>query len=466
MGGLLTEWLIRTGIHLGKVRFDMSGKDIKSPLSLTRRTALKSAGALGAVAAIGFGPVGAQDATPATEPTVYEPQGPQVDELVFWTRSSIDSSINEWNALEAATQRYTEITGTPVRLVTVVDADFRNNLSLAAPSGDGPDVFGPVAHDWLGELALQEIALPTNDLVGLEDVSQSTVDAVTYEGNLYGYPLFSESLLLFRNTDLVPEAPETWDELVQIATDLTDGDVWGFTFPVLEQYYEGAFFHAAGGYIFKNNDGTLDYNDIGLNSEGGVQAAIWLRDMFNNQTPPMPEDMIDRANAGGMVEALEEAGQLGMSIAGPWREPGIRDAGINYEFSKLPTAPNGEQLRPFSGIQAVCANAFGEQQEASMDLVNFLGSVEGVGYTFAGFNKAPVHNSMRDQAVEVSPTLAIIMEQVEEAVPMPNIPQMAQVWTPWGDAMDGIVMSNVSDEEVQTLLDNAVDQIKANIENN
>ena len=49
---------------------------------------------------------------------------------------------------------------------------------------------------------------------------------------------------------------------------------------------------------------------------------------------------------------------------------------------------------------------------------------------------------------------------------MPNIPQMAQVWQPWGDAMIGIVTNNVSDEDVQALLDAAVEQIQANIEQN
>lgn len=435
---------------------------------LSRRNAVKLGAA--AAAAGSVAKVAAQDATPEASavaaPTAYEPQGPQVEKLVFWTRSSPDSSINEWEALQAAAARYTELVGTPIEMVTVVDGDFRNNLSLAAPNGDGPDVFGPVAHDWLGELALQEITLPTNELVGLEDVAQSTVEAATYEGNVYGYPLFSESLLLFRNTDLVPDAPTTWDELVQMATDVTEGDTWGFTFPILEQYYVGAFFHAAGSYIFKNNEGTLDYTDIGLNNEGGVEASKWLRDMFNNQVPPMPEDIIDRANAGGFIDGIQEAGMLGMTIAGPWREPAVRDAGVNYEFTKLPTGPNGEQLQPFSGIQVMCANAFGEQQEASLDFINFLGSVEGVGLMFEGFNKAPVHGSMRDQAVEVSPTLGTVMEQVEEAVPMPNIPQMSQVWTPWGGAMDGIVIGNVSDEEVQTLLDDAVAQIEAAIEAN
>ena len=167
----------------------MTNRDMKLVTGLSRRNLVKSAGVLGAAVAGSRLTASAQDATPAADvaaPTVYEPKGPQVEKLLFWTRSSPDSSVNEWNALEAATARYTELTGSPVELMTVVDADFRNNLSLAAPSGDGPDVFGPVAHDWLGELALQEIALPTADLVGIEDVAQSTLDAATYEGNLYG----------------------------------------------------------------------------------------------------------------------------------------------------------------------------------------------------------------------------------------------------------------------------------------
>lgn len=442
--------------------------------TMTRRDALRKAAALGAGAAAAgtIGRAVAQDASPSASPAAvassYEPQGPQVEKLVLWTRSSPDSSVNEWNALTAATQRYTELVGSPVELVTVPDADFRTRLSLAAPEGDGPDVFGPVAHDWIGEVALQGIAMPwsPDDIVGFDDIPESVVNAATYEGQVYGYPVFSESLVLFRNTDIIANAPSTWDELVQMATDATTGDQWGFAFEILQQYYQGAFFHGFGSYIFKNNDGTLDYNDIGLNNEGGVEAAKFLRDMFNNQTPPMPEDILDQANASAFLDGVEEAGQLGMRINGPWREPALRDAGVNFAVSPLPTLPNGNPLQPFSGVQVFEVNAYGEQLDASMDLVNFLGSNEGVSLMIEGFNKPPVRNSLREKAIEVNPNLAAVMDQVEVAVPMPNIPQMAQVWQPWGDAMIGIVTNNVSDEDVQALLDTAVEQIKANIEQN
>ena len=440
---------------------------------ITRRDALYRAAVLGvsvsALGAAGRSAV-AQDASPAASPgaqaaSCYVAQGPQVEELVLWTRSSVDTSPNEWNALVAATERYMELTGTPVELVTVPDADFRTKLSQAAPGGDGPDVFGPVAHDWIGEVALQQIAMPLEeaDLHGFEDIPESVIDAVTYEDQIYGYPVFSETLGLYYNKDIIAEPPQTWEELVQKAKDATEGDQFGFAFEILAPYYEGAFFHAYDSYIFKSNDGTLDFNDIGLNNEGGVEAAKALRDMYWNQEPPMPEAILDQANAGAYLDGLFEAGQLGMRISGPWLAPALRDAGINFGVAPLPTAPNGGPLQPFSGIQVFEVNAYSEHTDAATDLINFLGC-EGVSMMIEGFNKPPVRDSLKEQAIEINPDLAAWMEAAEQAVPMPNIPQMAQVWQPWGDAMVGIITNNVSDEEVQALLDAVVEQIEANIQ--
>jgi len=393
--------------------------------------------------------------------------GPQVDKLVFWTRSTPDAPNNtEWANLTNVAAAYTAQTGTEIEMVTVPDADFRARLSISAPAGEGPDVLGPIAHDWVGEIALQEIALEVPDSVITDkaDYLPASLALSSYNGKLYGLPLFAESVALIYNKDMVPDAPTTWDDLVATATELTSGDVYGFGFPIMEQYHVGGFFMGFGSYIFKYENGAFNTDDIGLNNEGGVEAAKFLRDMYNNQTPPLPEVAIDRTNMHGVQEGMMESGQLAMTINGPWREAPLTAAGINYGVAKLPSLPNGNPMKPFLGVQAMLASAYSEKQEAALDFLNFITQTSSVGELFKAFIKLPVRTTALDtEEVKANPNMAIWGEQAADAEPMPNIAAMSNVWTPWGDALDGIIPENASDEEVKALLDGAVENIKAAI---
>ncbi len=186
--------------------------------------------------------------------------------------------------------------------------------------------------------------------------------------------------------------------------------------------------------------------------------------MFHQQQPPMPEAVIDRANMGPVIDGMFEAGQLGMTIAGPWREPPVTAAGVPYGVATLPTLPNGQPMTPFLGIQAVSANAYGQQIEASLDFINFMGSSNGVELMIEGFNRAPARQSAVPAAISINPTLETWAAQAQLANPMPNIPAMGQVWTPWGDTMDAIIPNNLPDEEVKPLLDQMVETIRGNIQ--
>jgi len=87
-----------------------------------------------------------------------------------------------------------------------------------------------------------------------------------------------ENMALFRNADLVPDAPETWDELLAAGGALQEsGDVTyalvlennGYkTYPILTNF---------GGYVFgRDADGNWDPNDVGIDSEGMIAAGNWI----------------------------------------------------------------------------------------------------------------------------------------------------------------------------------------------
>ncbi len=392
------------------------------------------------------------------------PKGPKVDRLVWWTRAAEGEPLFE--SFKTVAQNYQAAGGSPVEIVTVIDAEFRNKMSISAPGGEGPDVFGPIAHDWLGEFALQKIALPLerDQITANDDIIDSAYAAATADGQLYGIPAWVESVALIYNKDMVPNPPQTWDELVRTATELTQGDVYGFGFPLLEQYHEGGFFHGFGSYIFRYENGEFDTNDIGLNNEGGVQAAKFLRDMYHQKQPPLPEVAIDRANMHTAQEGMMEEGKIAMTINGPWREGPLQRAGINYGVAMLPTLPNGEPMQPFLGVQVFGVNAYGKNQEAAIDFANFVTCTDSIVEQFKVDPKTPVRQSaLQTSEVQANPNIETWNEQASQGVPMPNIPAMGQVWKPWGDAMDAIILQQAPDDQIKPLLDTAVEQIKAAI---
>lgn len=436
----------------------------------SRRELLKRAAALGlaapALAALAHRPTGA---AAQAAPGGNEPKGPQVEQLVFWTRASPDDAgdPNLFKQMQAVAETYKGLVGTTVEFVTVPDADFRNKMSISAPAGEGPDAFGPIAHDWFGLFQAQGIAseIPDAAVQGPQDFVPVTAELTRIDGKLYALPLFLESVALIYNKDMVPEAPTTWDALVSTAAGLTqEPDTYGFGFPLLEQYHEGGFFHGFGSYIFKVENGVVNTEDIGLNNPGGVEAAKFLRDMYHKKQPPMPEAAIDRANQGPAQESMMEQGQLAMTINGPWRENSLTAAGINYGVAKLPTLPNGQPMRPFAGLQGMLVNAYGEQLEASLDFITFLTGTNSAVELFKVEKKVPARLSAQEsETVKADPNTAIWAAQLADSVPMPIIPAMQRVWEPWGSAMDAIIPGNAPDDQVQQYLDDAVAQIKAEI---
>jgi len=430
---------------------------------MSRRDMMRWAGALGLSAPVIAGLLRMAPAAGAQEATAVA-NGPKVDKLVFWTRSTPDAPNNtEWEHLTNVAKAYTSQTGTEIEMVTVPDADFRNRLSISAPAGEGPDVLGPIAHDWIGEIALQEIALevPDSAITDKADILPASLDLSSYQGKLFGLPLFAESVALIYNKDMVPEPPTTWDDLVTKAAALTQGDTYGFGFPILEDYHIGGFFMGFGSYIFKYANGTFDTNDIGLNNDGGVEAAKFLRDMYNQKKPPLPEVAIDRTNMHGVQEGMMEQGQLAMTINGPWREAPLTQAKINYGVAKLPTLPNGNPMKPFLGVQAMAASAYSKNHEAALDFVNFMTQTPNVEELFRAFIKLPVRTTaLETPTVKASVNMPTWAAQALDAEPMPNIAAMSNVWQPWSDAMDGIIPKNAADDDVKSLLDGAVENIK------
>lgn len=312
----------------------------------------------------------------------------------------------------------------------VVEQDFggiRDQLTVAGPVGEGPDVLLG-AHDWLGQLVTNGAVAPINLDSVAENFLPFTIAAFNYDGVQYGMPLNFENIALVRNVDLVATAPATWQEVRTIAEEFaaTEGGPYAFAVQSGDAYHHYPILTAFGGYTFGiNENGSYNPADVGFNSEGGLAAAQWLSDMYKDGLMPIV--------GGNEILPLFESGELAMWMTGPWSSADLTASGINYSIDPLPGAEGGlANGIPFSGVQGFMISAYSTNQLlAEIFLTEYVATLD--------FQQALFDVGLRPPAfigVDTSsdPNVAGFVAAGQSAQPMPSIPEMGATWSAAGNA--------------------------------
>jgi maltose/maltodextrin transport system substrate-binding protein/arabinogalactan oligomer/maltooligosaccharide transport system substrate-binding protein len=362
----------------------------------------------------------------------------QEDEgLVIWaddTRAPILTSLGE--EFEAAN-------GIPLIVEERGFGDIRDQLRVAGPAGEGPDIIIG-ASDWVGELVtdglLSEIDLGDK----AEEFLPGALALFQYEGKQYGMPYAIENVALIRNTDLVPDAPTTWEEVGEITRSLVDnGEAdFGYIERTNDPYHFFAVQSGFGGYVFGlNEDGSYNTEDVGIGGEGSIAAGQWLSDLVTEGYIP--------ADLGyDEVHELFNEGSAAMIITGPWALPIIRESGVPYAVSALPEGPAGPAT-PFIGGQGFMINSFSEQQVlAEAFLLEYVATEEVLQAMFEADPRPSAYAAINEQIEDED--IAGFAAAGEFGVPIPNVPAMSSVWTSWGNAMEAVIRQTLTAEEAYT----------------
>lgn len=373
--------------------------------------------------------------------------------LTVWNHFT-DASEVAW--LQAQIAAYTKASGNKVSIVSVPLDQIPDKLIQAAPKGQGPDLIVTLPQDRLGQLAAAGVVEPLDRyLTTRTDLDKTALSAMTYGGKLFGLPMFAESVALIYNKKLVPKAPATWDEFIRAAQANTGSGRYGFLMDLSNAYANYGVFSAYGGYIFKNNAGTLNVKDVGIGN-AGAQKALGLLNDLRYRYKLVPEGVSADAAKGAFVD-----GRLAMFITGPWDMGDIRKAGIDFGITSLPTPPGATgRWSPFVGVQGVILNAYGKNKVASSALARSLVSrASQTSFNQAG-GRIPVSLAARTQ-LKSNPVVQGFGRTISAGTPMPNVPQMGSIWGPWGNAVAQAVQKPTPD--YRSILDAAMKEINGSI---
>jgi arabinogalactan oligomer/maltooligosaccharide transport system substrate-binding protein len=382
-----------------------------------------------------------------------EEEGPEEVEradadLVIWaddTRTPV---------IEPFAEQFAEEQGITVAVQEVPEEDMRDLVSLQAPAGEGPDVFIG-AHDWLGQL-VEDGVVAQLDLGGAEgEYLDVAIEAFNYEGTNYGLPYSIENIALFRNTELVPEPVDSLEEMAEVATQLVDdGEAEipvGWQQP--DVYHNYWVVTATGGYVFgQDEDGSYDASDVGIDSDGALEAANLFADLTEQGVVSQDVDydvMIDTFSRGAAPFA----------VTGPWAIADFEGGDVEFAIDPLPSV-EGDTPAPFVGVQGFMMSAFTEQELAARTFVlDFMGTEDAQLELYEAGNRPPALQSAFDQVAD-DDMVAGFGEAGAEGAPMPAIPQMGSVWDAWTNAYINIL----SGQDAEAAFEEAAEQVRTLID--
>jgi arabinogalactan oligomer/maltooligosaccharide transport system substrate-binding protein len=360
--------------------------------------------------------------------------GQDAPSLVIWADDTRAAAIQDIVAT------FTEEQGIEVEVVERPFDEIRDGFSTAAPAGEGADIIIG-AHDWIGELVVNGLLAEIDLGDKAEDFVPAAVNAFNYEGTIYGVPYAMENVAFVRNTDLVPEAPATWEEVLTISEELVaSGETdYGWIIQENDPYHFFPVQTAFGGFVFEFDEATgYDPSSVGIDSDGSIEALTFLSDYVEAGLMPTGLDY-------DTMHAAFEAGDAAMIITGPWAIERIQESGVPFEVSAIPGTEAAETGRPFLGVQGFMVNAFSDNQTiASLFLTEYIATEDVMQAIYESGNRPsafiPVREGVEDEILNGFSAAGA------DGLAMPAIPEMSAVWSSWGNSIALVVQGEVDAE--------------------
>lgn len=372
---------------------------------------------------------------------------------------SVESGYLEY--LDEIIPKFEEETGIKVEVTERGMFETLEALPLDGPAGLAPDVM-IAPYDRIANLG-QQGHLAEVTLVDDGRYDESDEQQVSYDGKIYGAPMVIESLVLFYNKDLIDEPPATFEDLEKLTQDERfafegePGKSTAFMANWLDFYFAYGLIAGYGGYVF-GDDGT-NPDDIGLNTPEAIEAIEYAAHWYQNV---WPQGMLDASTAPNFKGEMFTTGKTAAEIEGPWAAADYRDAGINFGVTTIPTLPNGEEYKPFAGGKGWIVSAYSENVEGAQKFLDFVTNEENQMLLYEMRGEIPANKLAQGQIEQGSDELAIaVIQQYSSSVPMPNIPEMTEVWEP-GKNM--FFEAATGDKTAEQAANDAVETIQQNIE--
>ncbi|MBM7069160.1 maltose/maltodextrin ABC transporter substrate-binding protein MalE [Actibacterium sp. 188UL27-1] len=350
--------------------------------------------------------------------------------LVIWINGD-----KGYNGLAQVGEVFAEELG--IEVIVEHPESVTDKFQQSAANGQGPDIF-IWAHDRFGEWAAGGLIVPVDPSGEIKaNTFDFTWDAVTFDGQIWGYPVAVEAVGLIYNKALVPNPPATMEEIAAMKIDgVSTPIMWDYN----NTYFTFPLFMAGGGYAFEKVDGSYDPSATGVANDGAVAGASVVKSLIDDGVMPSGVDY-------GVMDAAINKGETAMVINGPWAWSNLEQSGIDFGVAPIPSV-NGQPSKSFVGVLAATVNAASPNKDIAKEFIeNYMLTDDGLKTINDDVPLGAVASKSFSEQVADDARIAATLENAKVGVPMPSIPEMGKFWAAMEPALQSITGGQASVED-------------------
>ncbi len=401
----------------------------------------------------------------------------QDDTFVYWGGLIFSEEAND--GFVERIEEWGELRGVDVEVVMINQNETVQRVSAAIEAGTMPDALDLGSGHML-LLSQSDQLVPVTDLYeemgeahdGWLDSVDAVVTSEAYGGEVYGIPYAASGInILYRRMDVLDpagfvEAPETWEEVAEMATAQDPPEHYGMGFAlsnVGDANLTTTMLHGWGGRIADDEGKTCT-----IDSDETRAFLEWITGAFDDGLFPPGVTTWDGAGdntayQSGNALFIANPGSVYLNIRE--NDPELLEA---TRFSGLPGGPVTRIVPVSTVVRAIPASTSEEKQELARDLFQFLAEDEFMAeymsaaiygpamqsqVDFVVFEESPVHVGLLDAALNGTPGTFPEVDNAAYAEYQTNFltPQMIQRVVVEGVSIDDAVME--TQEACQAIYD-------------
>ncbi|MDD4957456.1 MAG: extracellular solute-binding protein [Candidatus Omnitrophica bacterium] len=283
-------------------------------------------------------------------------------ELVIW----LVGSEGQARTIVELSKAFTAETGVVISCQAISWGDAHSKYLTSIAGGVTPDI-GTMGLTWgirfgeLGAMVDLKQAFP-KDVKAIEaKIFPGILESTKFGDKIFGIPFDMTEHIMYYRSDIIPQPPRTWEELLAKLKELKDQDKgivldWGS----LEWIGYSPFLWQAGGSYYNE-----DYTKVTLDSPESARALAFMAELYREGMP---------RTAVPLEQGLR-TGDYPIAISGNWKiislsvgAPEIKD---KWSIAMLPEGPGGKRTALIGGRILGIFSASKKKQEA-WEFIKFL----------------------------------------------------------------------------------------------